>query len=281
MTHERVLELLARVASGETSAAEALDRLAWLPVERVGDGDTPTAWARLDHHRAVRQGIPEAIYCPGKTAGQIVEICRRFADRGAGFLATRAEPLVRAAVAAAFPDVIVHEAARAVWLPAVDIEERRASAGPAMTLVLAAGTADVPVAEEAVLSLEVLGRPVERLYDVGVAGLHRVLESEADLRRAAVVIAVAGMDGALPSVIGGLVASPVIAVPTSSGYGTSFGGVAAMLTMLNSCASGVTVVNIDNGYGAACAAARILQTLSRVGNEDRARSAVVMAAGSK
>jgi hypothetical protein len=127
----------------------------------------------------------------------------------------------------------------------------------------------------------VLGRPVERLYDVGVAGLHRVLESEADLRRAAVVIAVAGMDGALPSVIGGLVASPVIAVPTSSGYGTSFGGVAAMLTMLNSCASGVTVVNIDNGYGAACAAARILQTLSRVGNEDRARSAVVMAAGSK
>jgi hypothetical protein len=268
VTPERVLELLARVASGETTAAEALDRLAWLPVERV-ESDGSAAFARLDHHRAVRQGIPEAIYCPGKATGQVVEICRRFASRHSGFLATRAEPAVRTAVVSAFPEAVVNEAARTVWLPADDLEARRAASGNAMTLVVAAGTADVPVAEEAVVSLESLGRPVERLYDVGVAGLHRVLASESDLRRAAVVIAVAGMDGALPSVIGGLVGTPVVAVPTSAGYGTSFGGVAAMLTMLNSCAAGVTVVNIDNGYGAACAAARILNAVSRVSDTDR------------
>jgi hypothetical protein len=268
VTPERVLELLGRVASGETTAAEALDRLAWLPVERI-EADGSGAFARLDHHRTVRQGIPEAIYCPGKTTAQVVEICRRFASRGAGFLATRAEPEVQVAVAAAFPDAVVNETARAVWLPATDLAERGAAAGSAMTLVVAAGTADVPVAEEAAVSLEALGRPVERLYDVGVAGLHRVLASEGDLRRAAVIIAVAGMDGALPSVVGGLVAAPVIAVPTSAGYGTAFGGVSAMLTMLNSCASGVTVVNIDNGYGAACAAARILNAVSRVSDTDR------------
>lgn len=270
MTPEGVLELLGRVAAGELDVREALDRLSWLPVERVEPDGDEAPWARLDHHRTVRQGIPEAVYCPGKTTGQVVEICRRFSERGAGFLATRAEPVTRAAVLTAFPGAIENEPARAVWLPSSDIDARRAAAGNAVTMVVAAGTADVPVAEEAVVSLETLGRPVERLYDVGVAGLHRVLGSEADLRKAAVVIAVAGMDGALPSVIGGLVASPVIAVPTSTGYGTSFGGVAALLTMLNSCASGVTVVNVDNGYGAACAAARILSSVSRVRNEDRA-----------
>jgi NCAIR mutase (PurE)-related protein len=269
VTPERVLELLARVASGELDVGEAMDRLSWLPVERVEPNGSEAAWARLDHHRAVRQGIPEAVYCPGKTTEQIIEICRRFAERGSGFLVTRAEATTRAAVLAVFPTAVVNAPARAVWLPSSDIADRRAAAGNAVTLVVAAGTADVPVAEEAVVSLETLGRPVERLYDVGVAGLHRVLGSEAELRRAAVVIAVAGMDGALPSVIGGLVGSPVIAVPTSTGYGTSFGGIAALLTMLNSCASGVTVVNVDNGYGAACAAARILHSVSRVGKGDR------------
>jgi len=283
MTPERILELLEEVAAGRATARDALKRLAWLPVEPVGD-DTPAdvpaadAWARVDHHREVRLGFPEAVYCEGKTVAQVVEICTRLARHSGRFLATRANTDVRKALAAAFPLAEISEPGRIVVLPRpaqsagetgdVAVAFRDNGRAPGTVLVAAAGTADLPVAEEAAVTARAFGNPVERLYDVGVAGLHRLLQSPDVLRRASVVIAVAGMDGALPSVIGGLVGCPVIAVPTSTGYGASLGGVAALLAMLNSCASGVTVVNIDNGFGAACAATRIQQALARVTGED-------------
>jgi NCAIR mutase (PurE)-related protein len=250
---DRVLELLSRVAAGQESPAEALGRLSWLPMEEVDSGEG--VFARLDHHRALRVGQPEVVYCPGKTVDQIVSICRRLADRGAGFLATRASSEVQDSLRAAFPTASIHERGRIVHLRGSEDPGTDATRG--MIVVATGGTADLPVAEEAAVTAEALGNPVECLYDVGVAGLHRLLQNSSVLQRARVIIAVAGMEGALPSVIGGLVAVPVIAVPTSTGYGASFGGLAALLAMLNSCASGVTVVNIDNGFGAACAANRI------------------------
>jgi hypothetical protein len=253
---DRLLDLLERVAAGEATPAEAMQRLSWLPVEELGSGSgmQDTVFARIDHHRPLRVGIPEVVYCPGKTAVQVQDICTRLASRGSGFLATRADSSLRAALAAAFPSAEVSETGRIVHLPADDwaIDDSRG-----LVLVATAGTADLPVAEEAAVTARALGNPVERLYDVGVAGLHRLVQSSDLLDRAAVIIAVAGMEGALPSVIGGLVATPIIGVPTSTGYGASFGGIAALLAMLNSCSSGVTVVNIDNGFGAACAANRI------------------------
>ncbi len=257
MKRDRLLELLREVARGHETVEGAAERLAWLPVEIVaGEGGEI---ARVDHHRELRQGYPEVVFAEGKTEGQVVEICRRLAERGSGFLVTRADEVRRAAVLAAFPGAIVNELARTVRLPGGAQE----TSGLAPVLVVAAGTSDLAVAEEAVVTLEALGSPVERLYDVGVAGIHRLLQESDALRRAGVLIVVAGMEGALASVVGGLVAVPVVAVPTSIGYGAAFGGLAALLGMLTSCAAGVTVVNIDNGFGAACAAHRINQLLLR------------------
>ncbi len=262
---DRVLELLARVAAGEATPEDALERLAWLPVEAVGGdpgedgrrlGNEGVPFARLDHHRALRQGQPEVVFGPGKTAEQLVEIGRRFADRGDGLLVTRLDGAGRAALMEAFPDGELNEEGRTFLLPAPEPVMPKVR-GP--VLVVTGGTGDIPVAEEAAVTAAAFGNPTERLYDVGVAGIHRVLGEARTLRGAAVLIVVAGMEGALPSVVGGLVGTPVIAVPTSVGYGAAFGGLAPLLGMLNSCAAGVTVVNIDNGFGAAVAATRINQ----------------------
>jgi pyridinium-3,5-biscarboxylic acid mononucleotide synthase len=252
VTPDDILRLLHAVAAGEIEPAGALARLSLPPVEEIGAGEL--AFARVDHHRVTRQGYPEVVYCPGKTAAQIVAICRALASRGEGFLATRADDEARLALRAEFPSVQINDLGRVAHLPAQQQRTRRVLGS---VLIATGGTADLPVAEEAAVTAAALGNPVERLYDVGVAGIHRVLRETDSLRSAAVVIVVAGMEGALASVVGGLVARPVIAVPTSVGYGASFGGVSALLAMLTSCAAGVTVVNIDNGFGAAVAASRI------------------------
>ena len=209
------------------------------------------AFARVDHDRATRQGFPEVVFGQGKTADQIARIARAIVERGHGLLVTRTDDTAFAELAKVVPDAVFHPAARII--------ERRGPGpeGRGVVLVAAAGTSDIPVAEEAAVSAEVMGNPVDRLYDVGVAGLHRLLAERERLEAARVVIVVAGMEGALPSVVGGLVRVPVVAVPTSVGYGASFGGVAALLGMLNSCANGIAVVNIDNGFGAACMASAI------------------------
>jgi hypothetical protein len=239
--------LLAEVAAGRLAPDAALDRLRQLPFEDL-------TFARIDHHRALRQGHPEVVFCEGKTPEQVVAICERLAAMSGGFLGTRCGEAHAAAVLLAFPDAVWSPVARTVHLPE-GISEAPPDAGT--ILVVSAGTSDLPVAEEAAVVAEVFGHRVERLVDVGVAGIHRLLASNERLRQADVIIVVAGMEGALPSVVGGLVPVPVIAVPTSVGYGASFGGLAALLGMLNSCAAGVTVVNIDNGFGAAAAASRI------------------------
>jgi pyridinium-3,5-biscarboxylic acid mononucleotide synthase len=243
---ERVLALLRQVADGSVDPKVALDTLALDPV-------TALPFATVDTHRALRQGYPEVIFAPGKTVEQTVAIAEELASRGDGFLVTRAEAGHRQGLAARFPSAECNEVGRTVYLaPTVPVVEGRGS-----IMIVTAGTSDLPVAEEAAVTARALGNVVRRATDVGVAGIHRVLARGAALQEAAVVIVVAGMDGALPSVVGGLVRAPVIAVPTSVGYGASFGGVAALLAMLNSCAAGVTVVNIDNGFGAAMAASRI------------------------
>jgi NCAIR mutase (PurE)-related protein len=243
---DRVLALLRQVADGQLDINSALDRLALDPIESL-------PFATIDHHRALRQGYPEVILGQGKTPEQIVAIAERIAVRGDGFLVTRADDSPRAALLAAFPAAEVNILGRCVYLAPSEPAPR----GRGTILVVTAGTSDLPVAEEAAVTARALGNHVDRLTDVGVAGIHRILAGSEALAKAAVVIVVAGMDGALPSVVGGLVSTPVIAVPTSVGYGASFGGVAALLAALNSCASGVTVVNIDNGFGAAVAASRI------------------------
>jgi NCAIR mutase (PurE)-related protein len=247
MTPERVRALLREVAEGRLAVEEAEARLAWVPVEDL-------EFARVDHHRALRQGFPEVIFGQGKTPDQIVRIAEAIAPRGDGVLATRLSPDAAGALTDRFPALEWNPVARTGFLPP-ESPVARPVRGP--ILVVSAGTSDLPVAEEAAVTAAALGNPVERLADVGVSGIHRVLAASDLLRSAAVVIVVAGMEGALPSVVGGLVAAPVIAVPTSVGYGASFGGLAALLGMLNSCASGLTVTNIDNGFGAAYAATRI------------------------
>jgi pyridinium-3,5-biscarboxylic acid mononucleotide synthase len=221
--------------------------------------------AVLDHGRAERTGVPEVIFCEGKTIRQVVDIVGRVVEREGRVLATRMSPEMAAEVLRDFPDGAYHDLGRALVVdrrPAA-AEEGAAAAGEGAAApyvaVVTAGTSDLPVAEEAAVTLEFLGARVERVTDVGVAGLHRLLSRREVLRAARVVIAVAGMEGALPSVIGGLVACPVVAVPTSVGYGASFGGLAALLAMLNSCAPGVAVVNIDNGFGAAVHAFKIIK----------------------
>jgi NCAIR mutase (PurE)-related protein len=243
---DRVLALLQQVANGSLDPQAALARLAMDPVEHL-------PFATIDHHRAMRQGYPEVIFGEHKSAEQVTEIAERLAVRGEGFLVTRAPVETRAALGARFAGAQVNAMGRTVHLP----PDESPPAGRGTVLIITAGTSDLPVAEEAAVTAGAMGNSVTRLNDVGVAGIHRLLSRGDELSDASVVIVVAGMDGALPSVVGGLVARPVIAVPTSVGYGASFGGVAALLAALNSCAAGVTVVNIDNGFGAGVAASRI------------------------
>ena len=247
MTPERIRTLLAQVASGTVSADEAERSLSWSPAESLG-------FATIDHHRTLRSGFPEVIFGAGKTPEQVAGIAERIAAKGDGLLVTRVSAEAEALLVQRIAGIEINELGRTAYVAPTNARERRMR-GP--VLVITAGTSDLPVAEEAAVTAHAFGCPVERLTDVGVAGIHRLLAAGDTLQRAAVVIVVAGMEGALPSVVGGLVRCPVIAVPTSVGYGASFGGVAALLGMLNSCAQGVTVVNIDNGFGAASAAARI------------------------
>ena len=246
MIRDRVRDLLGQVAEGTLPVADALERLSRPPVEQL-------PYATIDHHRSLRQGYPEVVYAPGKTVDQVVGIAERIAERGDGFLVTRADDATRAALGGRFSGAEINDLGRIVWLPPAEPAPR----GTGTVLIVTAGTSDLPVAEEAAVSAVALGNEVKRVTDVGVAGIHRILAQSPALDAARVVIVVAGMDGALPSVVAGMVRVPVIAVPTSVGYGASFGGVAALLAMLSSCAAGLTVVNIDNGFGAAVAASRI------------------------
>jgi NCAIR mutase (PurE)-related protein len=241
-----IRDVLARLTAGEIDVDRALAELKDLPYEDLG-------FAKLDHHRGLRSVFPEVVFALSKSAEQVVSIVRALATKRTNILVTRATAEHAAAVRAEFPAAIYDETSRCLRLLSQPIEP--AGFGP--VLIVSAGTADLPVAEEAAITAETMGNRIERLYDVGVAGLHRLLGNVQKLREAAVLIVVAGMEGALPSVVGGLTDRPVIAVPTSVGYGASFGGLAALLGMLNSCASGTVVVNIDNGFGAACAATRI------------------------
>ena len=248
MNAQQLGTILADVAAGRLAPDAALDRLRQLPFEDL-------TFARVDHHRALRQGQPEVVFCEGKTPEQVAAICERLAAMSGRFLGTRCGEAHATAVRRVFPGAVWSPVARTIHLLPDDAPGAPPDAGT--ILVVSAGTSDLPVAEEAAITAEVFGNRVERLADVGVAGIHRLFASGERLHQADVIIVVAGMEGALPSVVGGLVEVPVIAVPTSVGYGASFGGLAALLGMLNSCAAGVTVVNIDNGFGAAAAASRI------------------------
>ncbi|HXG65543.1 MAG TPA: nickel pincer cofactor biosynthesis protein LarB [Blastocatellia bacterium] len=245
MDRERVRELLEGVRAGRIAVEQAADELAHLPYEDL-------TFARVDHHREMRAGFPEVILGQGKTAAQIVAIAERILARSANLLISRTTAEVYDEVLKIAPDAEFHREARMI---AVRRDRRERGAGA--IAVISAGTADIPVAEEAAVTAAVMGNRVTRIYDVGVAGIHRLFGARADFESARVIVVVAGMEGALPSVVGGLVSVPVIAVPTSIGYGASLGGVAALLGMLNSCASNVTVVNIDNGFGAGFVASLI------------------------
>ena len=249
MNRYELRALLEAVQAGALTPEAAQDQLLQFvrqaPFEDLG-------FARVDHHRRVRQGFPEVIYGPGKTPDQIAAIASRIVAAGHSLLVTRTTEAAYRTVTVKVADAVFNPIARTITRPASDTAR-----GHGIVLIAAAGTADLPVAEEAAVSAEIMGNQVDRLYDVGVSGLHRLLAEQARLSAARIVIVVAGMEGALPSVVGGLVDVPVIAVPTSVGYGASFGGVTALLAMLNSCASGVSVVNIDNGFGAAAVASAI------------------------
>ena len=246
MDREHLANLLGAVRRGECGVDEAVERLRNLPYEDL-------EFAKVDHHRALRNGFPEVVFAQGKTTAQIVAIAERMAAAEGNVLVTRLAPDAAAVLCAARPDFEYHELARVAFRKG----PRPTPARPGTVLVVTGGTADLPVAEEAAVSAEVMGNPVARLYDVGVSGLHRLLDRREQLWEAGVLIVVAGMEGALPSVVGGLVDRPVVAVPTSIGYGANLGGLAALLSMLNTCAAGVVVVNIDNGFGAAAAATRM------------------------
>ncbi len=248
MQEDQIRGVLEGVSQGTIPIDEALSRLRTLPYEMVGN------FAHLDQHRAIRCGFPEVVFGQGKTPEQVVQIVRRLAEHNDRVLVTRVSPEMSAIVQPQVPGMIYDPSARILVLDAAPDRVKKPG-----IFVLTAGTADIPVAEEAALTADLMGNEIERLYDVGVAGIHRLLNQVERLQRARVVVVVAGMDGALPSVVGGLVSVPVIAVPTSVGYGASFQGLAALLTMLNSCATGVAVVNIDNGFGAGVLASRINQ----------------------
>ncbi len=253
MDSDQLHQMLSAVAAGTLSPDQALTQLRYLPFETVGE------FARIDGHRSLRTGFPEAIWGPGKTPEQIRQIMQRMSERGSLALATRIQPEVAEAIQQQLPQAHYSALARLCWIP------QELPTYPGSLSVVSAGTADLPVAEEAALTAELSGFQVKRLWDVGVAGIHRLLQNRASLE-ADVLIVVAGMEGALASVVAGLANSPVIAVPTSVGYGASFNGLAALLTMLNSCAAGVGVVNIDNGFGAAIMAGQILRSASRLAN---------------
>jgi pyridinium-3,5-biscarboxylic acid mononucleotide synthase len=238
-------DILAKVHKGELTPAQACEALKHYPYQDLG-------FAKVDHHRELRRGFPEVVYGLGKSDDQIVRIAREIVTKGGNLLVTRIEQATFKKLKKALPKVRYNTAAKAATLV-----QKSAAPGKGLIMVMTAGTSDVPVAEEAAVTCEMLGNEVARAYDVGVAGLHRLLNEYERLRQARVVIVAAGMEGALPSVVAGLVAVPVVAVPTSVGYGASFKGVAALLAMLNSCPGGVAVVNIDNGFGAACLASLI------------------------
>ncbi|MDD5284779.1 MAG: nickel pincer cofactor biosynthesis protein LarB [Desulfuromonadaceae bacterium] len=246
MTPDYLKNLLDSVRDGKTGVDAALERLRQLPFENVG-------CAHVDHHRELRQGMPEVIFGEGKSIAQIERIMTAMAAKGSNILVTRLDAGRAKEILSLFPAGNYHDDARCLILEQQPVERN----GKGTILVVSAGTSDIPVAAEALLTAGFLGNRVDQLFDVGVAGIHRLLAQRELLSSASVIIVVAGMEGALPSVVGGLVNRPVIAVPTSIGYGASFGGIAALLGMLNSCAAGVTVVNIDNGFGAACAASLI------------------------
>ncbi len=252
MDEARLKELLARVKDGSASLDAAVGELKQLPFVDLG-------FAMVDHHRAIRQGVPEVILGEGKTAAQIVAIAKELARTGQNVLVTRVSPEQAAALVASMPGVTHHAAARTCTLeqsPIAALSDQRVA-------LVSAGTSDLPVAEECAETMRMMGIAFDRVFDVGVAGIHRLFHKRPVLEQAGVIIVVAGMEGALSSVIGGLVDVPLIAVPTSIGYGAAFGGIAALCGMLTSCASGITVVNIDNGFGAAFAAARILRRVGK------------------
>jgi len=249
MTEEQIISLLKEVKVGNLEIEQAVGQLKQLPFEDLG-------YAKIDHHREIRTGYPEVIFCPGKTIEQIRGIVSRLLTQGTNIMASRAEKSVYEAIKDLAENMEYYPEARTIF-----IQQKEISKSKSRILVVTGGTSDIPVAEEAVVTAEKLGCTVERLYDVGVAGIHRLLANKHRLDSVQVIIAVAGMEGALPSVVGGLTDKPVIAVPTSIGYGANFGGLAALLAMLNSCASGVAVVNIDNGFGAGFMASTIIRQI--------------------
>lgn len=246
MDRKAVMEILDGYRSGGLTPDEAVDRLKILPYEDLGD-------LKIDHHRALRQGFPEVVFCPGKTEDQVVRAMCELARLNSNVLGSRATQELFAAVQASLPDVRYNDRARMIVLE----REPLPKDPDRFILVMTAGTGDIPVAEEAAVTAEVMGNRVERVFDVGVAGIHRLMVQVPLMRQANVIVVVAGMEGALASVVGGLVDKPVVAVPTSIGYGANFAGLSALLAMLNSCAAGVGVVNIDNGFGAGRLAAMI------------------------
>jgi len=251
VTPERLQQLLSEVRAGNVDVDEALERLSALPFADVGV-------ARVDHHRELRQGVPEVVFAQGKTADDVVVISEAIQARGHTVLVTRADEAQLDALALRFPTIEIHRLARVAWLARPEARQRSGRVE-----IVTAGTSDLPVAEEARMTLRACGVEAPLLVDVGVAGLHRLLPEVDRLRETDVLIVVAGMEGALASVVGGLVRCPVVAVPTSVGYGASFQGLSALLGMLTSCAAGITCVNIDNGFGAAMASVRMLDAMAR------------------
>ncbi len=257
MDQETLRKLLENLIKGELTVPQVIDQLKTLPYEGLND------YAKLDHHRPLRTGLPEVIFAQGKTPQQVLDIFTRLQKSHHQVLATRVSPGLYAEIQDHLSGVTYDSTARLLFTSPDTRQVKRPG-----IVVLTAGTSDIPVAEEAAITAELMGNKVERIYDVGVAGLHRLISHLPVLQKARVVITVAGMEGALPSVVAGLVSAPLIAVPTSVGYGASFQGLAALLAMLNSCASGVAVVNIDNGFGAGCMAAKINRLSSHEsGNE--------------
>jgi NCAIR mutase (PurE)-related protein len=249
VNEEKLREMLQALRDGTTTIDAVLERLRLMPYEDLG-------FARVDHHRALRRGFPEVIFGEGKSAGQIIEIIKAMLTQGANVLVTRVDADKAKTVQKEIKDAVYHDVARTLTVR----QQKTSEEAQGLVIVLAAGTSDIGVAEEAAITAEMVGSRVERLFDVGVAGLHRLLDHYQQIREASVLVVVAGMEGALPSVVGGMVNKPIIAVPTSVGYGVSFNGLAALMAMLNSCAPGVAVVNIDNGFGAGYLAALINQS---------------------
>jgi NCAIR mutase (PurE)-related protein len=248
MNETKLRELLEKIRAGDLSVNLGIEALKKLPFEDLG-------WACLDHHRHIREGFPEVVYGPGKTCEQLLGIVSKLISVGGPVLVTRVSEEQSESVVQAIPEIEFHPIPKSLTWSGKISRPRPSNKGT--VLVISAGTADLPVAEEACLTLELMGHPFKRIYDVGVAGIHRLLDHLDELRQASVIIAVAGMDGVLPSILGGIVSVPVVAVPSSTGYGANFQGLAPLLTMLNSCATGVAVVNIDNGFGAGAFAAMV------------------------